>query len=149
MSFVHSPLTTEPLWKIAIRPVFAVILPPVLWSTVSFGVGIGIFVVIGTTAATAFSQVYRFTTWQIGVVWISSIIGNLLGMPFGGFLSDWVASRATRKNGGIREPEMRLPAVGIAMFCYPGSLLLYGLGIHFKAHWMVAVLGMFLCRKSP
>ncbi|KAL4874498.1 MFS transporter [Aspergillus karnatakaensis] len=144
MSFVHTPLTKEALWKITIRPVFAVILPPVLWSTVSFGVGIGIFVVIGTTAATAFSQAYHFTTWQIGVVWISSIIGNLLGMPFGGFFSDWVANRATRKNGGIREPEMRLPAVGIAMLCYPGSLLLYGLGIHFKTHWMVAILGMFL-----
>lgn len=148
VAFNHSPLTHESIWKIAIRPVPIVLLPPVLWATVSFGVGIGIFVVLGTTAATAFSQVYGFTVWQVGLVWIGSIIGNLLGVPFGGYFSDWVANRATSRNGGIREPEMRLPAVSIAMFAYPGSLLLYGLGIHYKTHWIVPTLGVFLC-KAP
>ncbi|KAJ5392313.1 hypothetical protein N7509_007803 [Penicillium cosmopolitanum] len=117
---------------------------PVLWSTVSFGVGIGIFVVMGTTAANALTQVYHFTVWQVGLVWIASIIGNLLGMPFGGYFSDYVANRSTSKNGGIREPEMRLPAVSVAMLCYPGSLLLYGLGIYYRVHYMVPTLGLFL-----
>jgi MFS family permease len=103
---------------------------------------------MGTTAATALSQVYHFTVWQVGVVWIASIIGNVLGMPFGGYFSDWVANRATSKNGGIREPEMRLPAVSVAMVCYPSSLLLYGLGIHYKAHYMVPILGLFLCKHQ-
>lgn len=145
MAFNSSVLTHESIWKIAFRPVPVILLPGVLWSTISFGIGIGIFVVMGTTAANAFTEIYGFSVWQIGMVWISSIVGNLLGMPFGGYFSDWVASRATMKNGGIREPEMRLPAVSIAMICYPGSLLLYGLGIHYKAHWMVPVLGIFLC----
>ncbi|KAB5581287.1 major facilitator superfamily domain-containing protein [Coniochaeta sp. 2T2.1] len=144
MAFNHSSLTHESIWKIAFRPVPVLLLPPVLWSTVSFGIGIGIFVILGTTAATAFSQIYHFTVWQIGLVWISSIIGNLLGIPFGGYFSDWVANRATSRNNGIREPEMRLPAVSIAMVAYPGSLLLYGLGLHYKAHWIVPTLGMFL-----
>ncbi|KAB5515124.1 putative MFS transporter [Coniochaeta sp. 2T2.1] len=144
MGFNYSSLTHESIWKIAFRPVPVLLLPPVLWSTVSFGIGIGIFVILGTTAATAFSQIYHFTVWQIGLVWISSIIGNLLGIPFGGYFSDWVANRATSKNHGIREPEMRLPAVSIAMVAYPGSLLLYGLGIQYEAHWIVPTLGMFL-----
>ncbi|CZR69982.1 related to HOL1 protein (member of major facilitator superfamily) [Phialocephala subalpina] len=143
MAFTHSPLTNESIWKIASRPVPVLLLPPVLWSTVSFGIGIGIFVILGTTAATAFSQVYNFTVWQVGLVWIASIVGNLLGIPFGGYFSDWVANRATSKNGGVREPEMRLPAVSIAMFAYPGSLLLYGLGINYKTHWIVPTLVSF------
>ncbi|KAJ5213044.1 hypothetical protein N7449_000213 [Penicillium cf. viridicatum] len=144
MAFNRAPLTNESIWKIAIRPVLVLFLPPVFWSTVSFGIGIGIFVILGTTAATAFSQAYDFTVWQVGLVWIAGIVGNLLGIPFGGFFSDWVANRATSKNAGIREPEMRLPAVSIAMITYPGSLLLYGLGIHYKAHWIVPILGIFL-----
>ncbi|OOQ90431.1 MFS transporter [Penicillium brasilianum] len=144
MAFNRSPLTNESIWKIALRPVFIFFLPPVFWSTISFGIGIGIFVVLGTTAATAFSQVYDFTVWQLGLVWIAGIVGNILGIPFGGYFSDWVANRATSNNGGVREPEMRLPAVSIAMITYPGSLLLYGLGINYKAHWMVPTLGIFL-----
>ncbi|KAL1857877.1 hypothetical protein Plec18170_003101 [Paecilomyces lecythidis] len=144
IAFRRSPLTHEPIWKIALRPVIVVLIPAVLWSTIAFGIGIGIFVVVSTTAATAYTQVYHFTTWQVGLVWIASIIGNILGMPFGGYFSDWVANRATSKNGGIREPEMRLPAVSIAMLCYPASLLLYGMGINYQVHWMVPTLGIFL-----
>lgn len=147
IAFRRSPLTHEPIWKIALRPVIVVLIPAVLWSTIAFGIGIGIFVVVSTTAATAYTQVYHFTTWQVGLVWIASIIGNILGMPFGGYFSDWVANRATSKNGGIREPEMRLPAVSIAMLCYPASLLLYGLGINYQVHWMVPTLGIFLCKS--
>jgi hypothetical protein len=146
LAFQSTPLTQESIWKISFRPVVLVLLPPVLWSTISFGIGIGIFVVMGTTAANALTQVYHFTVWQVGLVWIASIIGNLLGMPFGGYFSDYVANRSTSKNGGIREPEMRLPAVSVAMLCYPGSLLLYGLGIHYRAHYMVPTLGLFLCK---
>lgn len=147
MAFNRSSLTHEPIWKIIIRPALVLFLPPVLWSTVSFGIGIGIFVIMGTTAATAFTEVYQFTTWQVGVVWIAGIVGNFLGIPFGGYFSDWVANRATTKNGGVREPEMRLPAVSIAMITYPAALLLYGLGINYKAHYMVPVLGVFLCKN--
>jgi hypothetical protein len=79
------------------------------------------------------------------MVWMASIVGNLLGMPFGGYFSDWIANRGTIKNGGIREPELRVPAVSIDTVCYPRSLLLYGLDIHYKTHWMVSVSGIFLC----
>ncbi|QKX60210.1 uncharacterized protein TRUGW13939_07353 [Talaromyces rugulosus] len=144
MAFNRAPLTHESIWKIVLRPVLILFLPPVFWSTVSFGIGIGIFVVLSTTGATAFSQVYGFTVWQLGLVWLAGIVGNILGIPFGGYFSDWVANRATSKNGGVREPEMRLPAVSIAMVTYPGSLLLYGLGINYKTHWIVPALGIFL-----
>lgn len=45
------PLTQESIWKIAVRPLSLIILPPILWSSVSFGIGIGIFVIMSTTAS--------------------------------------------------------------------------------------------------
>ena len=35
----------------------------------------------------------------------------MIGLVTAGPLSDWVSARATVRNGGIREPEMRLPAL--------------------------------------
>lgn len=39
------------------------------------------------------------------------LIGALLGLLTAGPLSDWISMRATIKNNGVREPEMRLPAM--------------------------------------
>jgi hypothetical protein len=39
------------------------------------------------------------------------LIGSLLGLVTIGRFSDWIAARATKRNRGIREPEMRLPAL--------------------------------------
>jgi hypothetical protein len=39
------------------------------------------------------------------------LIGALIGLATAGPLSDWVSARATKKNRGVREPEMRLAAM--------------------------------------
>ena len=39
------------------------------------------------------------------------LVGAIIGLLTNGRLSDWIAARATRKNRGIREPEMRLPTL--------------------------------------
>ena len=39
------------------------------------------------------------------------LIGAFIGLATAGPFSDWVSARATKKNNGIREPEMRLPAM--------------------------------------
>ena len=62
------PLTRESTWKIAVRPLPLILLPPILWSSISFGIGIGIFVVMSTTVSQAYAETYGFTTWQIGLV---------------------------------------------------------------------------------
>ncbi|KAK5686541.1 hypothetical protein LTS10_002661 [Elasticomyces elasticus] len=144
MAFSRTAITRESLWRIAVRPLPMIVLPPVIYATVNFGLAIGIFVVLSTTAPTAYQTIYGFTTWQVGLIWIAAILGNVVGIPFGGQFSDWIANRATRKNDGIREPEMRLPAMTLAMIAYPGSLLLFGLGLHYKTHWIVPTLGIFL-----
>lgn len=54
---------------------------------------------------------YNFNSQSIGFMNFAILIGALIGLGTAGPLSDWVSARATRKNGGVREPEMRLPAM--------------------------------------
>lgn len=54
---------------------------------------------------------YKFTNQNIGFTNFAILIGALIGLATAGPLSDWVSMRATIKNNGIREPEMRLPAM--------------------------------------
>jgi hypothetical protein len=105
-------------------------------------VTIGFLVAISSNFATAFSTTYGFTAWQSGLCFISGFLFTMAGIFGGGMLSDWVADYFTKRNNGIREPEMRLPAVTIGLVCSPLGLILYGLGIEKQLHWIVPTLGL-------
>ncbi|GES58477.1 putative mfs transporter [Aspergillus terreus] len=135
-------LTNEPLWLLFIRPVGMLLVPPILWATLVLGLNVGFTVVISTSVASSLADVYSFDTWQIGLFWLSNLIGAVLGVPAAGALSDHVANRLTQANDGIREPEMRLPTMVIGMVLMPISMLTYGLGLHYRLHWMVPAVGL-------
>ncbi|PYH91160.1 MFS general substrate transporter [Aspergillus ellipticus CBS 707.79] len=136
--------TSESLFRILLRPIVLIILPPVLWTSLVFAVTIGFLVAITSNFATAFSEAYNFSSWKSGLCFISGLIGSILGIAFGGHLSDWTADWFTRRNGGIRHPEMRLPSVVIGGVCAPVSLILYGVGINNQLHWIVPTVGLGL-----
>ncbi|KAF2220788.1 major facilitator superfamily domain-containing protein [Elsinoe ampelina] len=138
----HGPFTNESLWRIFYRPIVLLALPPVLWATLIMSVTIGFLVAISSNFASAFAQVYGFKPYQSGLCFISGFIGTLFGIFGGGQVSDWVADYFTRRNGGIREPEMRLPAMTLGLICTPVGLVLYGVGIEKQLHWIVATLGL-------
>ncbi|KAM0558077.1 hypothetical protein ACHAPJ_005244 [Fusarium lateritium] len=71
-----------------------------------------------------------------------------IGAFFGGRFSDMVADRLTRGNNGIRQPEMRLPAIIISVFTTPLALVLYGVGIDRAWHWIVPTIGLGLLNFS-
>ncbi|KAF2500880.1 MFS transporter [Lophium mytilinum] len=134
--------TSEPLWRIFLRPISLVLLPPVLWASLVMSVTIGFLVAITSNFASAFAATYNFAPWQSGLCFISSIIGSFIAITFGGRVSDWTADWFTKRNGGLREPEMRLPAVVIGGIFVPVALILYGVGINNQLHWMVPTLGL-------
>lgn len=136
--------TREPLFKLFLRPVMLLLLPPVLWATLVMSVTIGFVVAISSNFANAYAQAYGFEAWQAGLCFISGLIGSGLGIFFGGHVGDWVADYFTRRNGGVREPEMRLPAIAISLVTAPLSLVLYGEGIGLRLHWMCATVGLGL-----
>ncbi|KAF5689956.1 transcription factor Pig1p [Fusarium circinatum] len=144
LSLYSGTHTKESILKLFFRPVVLLTLPPVFWATLVMSVTIGFLVAISSNFAVAFSATYGFKPWQAGLCFISCPIGAGVGAFFGGHFSDMVADRLTRKNGGIREPEMRLPAILISFVVAPLSLVLYGVGIDRNWHWIVPTLGLGL-----
>lgn len=94
----------------------------------------------------AYEATYRFKSWQVGVCFVSALVGSLAGIPLGGWWGDKVADYFTKRNNGIRDPEMRLPAMIPAMITAPLGLVIFGVGIEKGLHWMVPNLGIALCK---
>lgn len=140
--------TDESFWRMFIRPFGLILMPPVFWATIVMSVTIGFLVAVSSNFASAFSTTYGFEAWQSGLCFIAGLVGCLFGTFAGGPFSDWVADYFTRRNGGVREPEMRLPAIIPSIIAAPLSLLLYGFGIANQWHWIVPTIGLGLCLLS-
>lgn len=136
--------TSESLLVLASRPIIALVLPAVFWAALINSVTIGIIVVISTNFSAAFATEYNFQPWKSGLTYISTIIGSLIAIFSGGRFSDLVADRLTRKNNGIRTPEMRLPALLVSLVTGPLACILYGVGLGKRLHWMCSVVGIGL-----
>lgn len=140
--------TQESTLKLFFRPVILLTLPPVLWATLMMSVTIGFLVAITSNFAVAFNTLYGFEAWQSGLCFIACPVGAGIGAFFGGRFSDIVADFLTRRNNGIRHPEMRLPAVSISLITAPLALVLYGVGIDKGLHWIVPTIGLGLCELT-
>lgn len=136
--------TSESVWKLSVRPLALIVLPSALWASLVMAVSIGFLVAMSSNVSTAYSTYYGFSTWQIGLTLIAGIVGSVSAIWFGGPLSDRVADYLTAKNGGIREPEFRLPAMAISVITGPLALILYGVGIGKHLHWICPAIGLGL-----
>lgn len=134
--------TNESILKMAWRPVVLVFLPPVLWATLVMSAIVGCFVALSSNYATAFSEVYGWVPWQCGLTYVSVMIGALLGVLGGGWFSDYTADWLTKRNNGVREPEMRLPTIMLSTIATPVAMIMYGVGLGSHTHWIVPVIGM-------
>lgn len=127
-----------------IRPLGVIILPSVLWAALVQSVTIGFLVAVTSNVAVAYAEAYGFAAWQVGLAFVASVVGSLLGVPAGGQLGDVIADRLTRRNGGLRDPEMRLPGIVISLVTTPLGLVLYGVGIQNRLHWICPTIGLGL-----
>jgi len=148
MKLFNGNYTSESLVKMIFRPLGLILLPPVLWGSLVMSVTIGFVVAITSNVASAFNTTYGFQPYQSGLCFFSAIIGSILGAFAGGNWGDKVADYFTKRNGGIREPEMRLPAIAISLITTPLALVLYGVGIQHNLHWMCPTVGLGLLNFS-
>ncbi|TRX97646.1 hypothetical protein FHL15_001401 [Xylaria flabelliformis] len=148
LQIFRGTLTEESLIKMFFRPLGLIVLPSVLWAALVQSVTIGFLVAVTSNVAVAYKAAYNFKAWQVGLTFISAILGSLLGIPAGGKLGDMVADWFTRRNNGIRAPEMRLPAMSISLITTPLALILYGVGIQNKLHWICPTIGLGLLNFS-
>ena len=54
---------------------------------------------------------YNFSPLNVGFLNFAILVGAVVGVLTAGPLSDWMSMKLTKRNNGIREPEMRLPAM--------------------------------------
>lgn len=92
-------------WKLFAFPIVEFSSFVVSWSASSF-------LTINLTQTQNFAAPpYNFSSQSIGFTNFAILVGAMIGLATNGRLSDWIAARATKKNKGIREPEMRLPTL--------------------------------------
>jgi hypothetical protein len=77
-------LTKESIFKIFVRPILLLALPPVLWATLVMSVTIGFLVAISSNFASAFQTTYGFLPYQSGLCFVSGLVGSLFGILGGG-----------------------------------------------------------------
>ncbi|KAI9669921.1 MAG: hypothetical protein M1831_006957 [Alyxoria varia] len=110
--FQHNPAALKSLalnfwipWRMFAFPIAQFASFVVSWSA-------SVFLMVNLTQAQVFSAPpYNFSQTTVGLFNFATFVGMLIGLFSAGPLSDWFAMRATLKNGGVREPEMRLPAM--------------------------------------
>lgn len=83
--------------------------PIVQWSSFVFSWVASCFLVVNVTQSQALAgPPWNFTPANVGYTNFAVFGGASISLLTAGPLSDWVSSRATKRNRGIREPEMRL-----------------------------------------
>lgn len=129
------------LRKAFLRPFVLLTYPTVMWSSLVYGLSLGWNVILGSVVAQLFAGQYGFDSQAQGLVFVSPFIGSLVGTWLCGPLSDKIATHYTKRNDGIREPEMRLPTCIIAAFLVFFGALITCLTYRYKTHWMGPIVG--------
>ena len=114
-------------WKLFAFPIVEFASFVVSWSASSF-------LTINLTQSQVLGEPpYNFSSEQVGFTNFAILGGAMIGLLTGGPLSDWVSARLTRRNRGIREPEMRL----LAMIPYVLIMILgnFVVAFGYQNHW--------------
>lgn len=95
-----------------------------------------------TTFTFVFEEQYGFSSGTVGLVYIATGIGMLLGLAGLGATSDKLMQRlANKHNGGVLKPEYRLPILIYAGPTIPIGLFIYGWAAQYHVQWAVPLLG--------
>jgi hypothetical protein len=99
----------ETLLRDVLAPIQVFFYPITLWAGLSFGFASNCFLGLNLTQSQVFAAPpYLFTPAQVGFVNFAFVGGGVIGLLTAGPLSDWMSIRLARRNGGVREAEMRL-----------------------------------------
>lgn len=112
---IFHPIDRQALRQILqyfIIPVEIFFFPIIFWAAMSMGAAANALLCVNLLQSQALSAPpYNFSPQNVGFANFALVAGGIAGLSIAGPWSDWVAMRATKKNGGIREPEMRLPSL--------------------------------------
>ena len=108
--------------------------PIVQWSSFVYLGSSANFIMLNLTQSDIFGvPPYNFSSQKVGFTNFATGIGSIIGFATAGPLSDWAALQLTKRNGGIREPEMRLVTlIPYTIISFIGSLIV---ALGYQRHW--------------
>lgn len=125
----------RPLKLIATSPITAI-----MCAYMSFVYGI--LYLLFTSLPLVFSQKYNWETEITGLAYLGIGIGFFIGLAAITVTSDRMLITLSKRNGGVAEPEMRLPLSAGFATLIPIGLFWYGWSADQGAHWIVPIIGM-------
>ncbi|KAJ5965334.1 MFS transporter [Penicillium waksmanii] len=110
--------------------------PVVFWVIATYGlyIGLGALAFNYTFPIKITAPPYNWSETNSGLIAIASFIGYSLALPLTS-TSDRLAAYRTKRNNGIREAEMRLPALFPVLLLPPAGLIVYGFTAQRDLHW--------------
>ncbi|KAJ5595433.1 uncharacterized protein N7459_001641 [Penicillium hispanicum] len=79
-----------------------------------------------------------------GLNYISMGLGFILGAQICAILIDRIYRRMKHRNNDVGQPEFRVPILGVAAFCMPVGLFIYGWTAQTHQHWIAPNIGIFI-----
>lgn len=131
----------DPRWKAFIirdtlTPVKCFFNPIILWAGLMVAGPADLLLFFNLTESPVLAAPpYLFRPDQVGYTNFAFAVGALIGLATAGPFSDYIAARATRRNNGVREAEMRLPALIPYMILTMLSAILGGLAYQHSWPW--------------
>ncbi|UCK57641.1 hypothetical protein AFCA_000557 [Aspergillus flavus] len=140
--WVYYPQDHTSYWTYFKRPFFLLKFPNIVIAGVIFAFGCTSGIVTNNTISETLSAPpYNFTDGQTGLVYISALVGSVIGY-FTSVFGDKIVIYLARRNDGIKEPEMRLWAL-VPCFFYAGlGYEIYGWGAETGSHWITIAVGI-------
>ncbi len=111
-----------------------------IYYSYAFGIGTVLFAVTG---AAAFGKIYHFDVAQVGMaIGLSTTIGSVIGELAAGPVSDRILYLFMKRNNGRISSEARLTATWPGAFLLPVGVIIEGVCLKYKTHWMGPVMGI-------
>jgi multidrug resistance protein len=136
-------IPSQILWHGIMRPWKMLFLSPIMFLlSLYMAVVYGLLYLLFTTITSVFIETYHWQPDICGLAYIGLGGGFFIGLVVVAKISDTTVVRMTKANGGVFEPEMRLPAC-IFFACFvPITFFWYGWSADKGVHWIVPIIGL-------
>ena len=135
--------TTQEVFNLAIvRPSKMLLFSPIVFLlSLYMAIIYGYLYLIFTAMPGMFEGQYGFSTGSVGLSYVGIGVGSLIGLVIAAGTSDRTVNYLTKKNGGERKPEYRLPVIIPGSIFVPVGLFMFGWTAEKNEHWILPIIG--------
>ncbi|KAJ3729937.1 MFS polyamine transporter [Lentinula guzmanii] len=126
------------IWVSCTRPIHLLTTEPVVASfSIWIGFVWGVFFCMIESIGSVFQSIHKFNTGQVGTVFVTFVIGSILG-----FSTNLFQERLYRKNYPTRGPEARLYLACCAAILIPCGMFIYAWSTFPHVPWIALTIGI-------